>query len=118
MLNSEVPAASRMHMLEEFNRGVFDYLIATDSSVDQGIYTHIFELPRKTLSQDTLTEDTLARHSHKRLTEDTRSKNPLKTYILNTSSQVTLSRHPSQYPLVMPTSYTHLISPHLISDLL
>ena len=25
-----------MHMLEEFNRGVFDYLIATDTSIDQG----------------------------------------------------------------------------------
>lgn len=36
VLNSEVPLNSRTHMLEEFNRGVFDYLIATDASVDQG----------------------------------------------------------------------------------
>ena len=36
VLNSEVPLNSRTHMLEEFNRGVFDYLIATDASIDQG----------------------------------------------------------------------------------
>lgn len=36
VLNSEVPMNSRTHMLEEFNRGVFDYLIATDASIDQG----------------------------------------------------------------------------------
>ena len=35
VLNSEVPLNSRTHMLEEFNRGVFDYLIATDASIDQ-----------------------------------------------------------------------------------
>ena len=36
VLNSEVPLNSRTHMLEEFNRGVFDYFIATDASIDQG----------------------------------------------------------------------------------
>lgn len=36
VLNAEVPAASRIHMLEEFNRGVFDYLIATDAGMDHG----------------------------------------------------------------------------------
>jgi ATP-dependent RNA helicase DDX56/DBP9 len=36
VLNSEVPLNSRLHMLDEFNRGVFDYLIATDTTVDRG----------------------------------------------------------------------------------
>lgn len=36
VLNAEVPLNSRIHILEEYNRGVFDYLIATDASVDQG----------------------------------------------------------------------------------
>jgi len=36
VLNSEVPLNSRMHILDEFNRGVFDYLIATDASLDDG----------------------------------------------------------------------------------
>jgi ATP-dependent RNA helicase DDX56/DBP9 len=29
VLNSEVPLNSRVHIIEEYNRGVFDYLIAT-----------------------------------------------------------------------------------------
>jgi ATP-dependent RNA helicase DDX56/DBP9 len=36
VLNSEVPANSRQHILDEFNKGVFDYLIATDASIDGG----------------------------------------------------------------------------------
>ncbi|CAM9192044.1 unnamed protein product, partial [Ectocarpus fasciculatus] len=36
VLNSEVPLNSRLHILEEYNRGVFDYLIATDASIDAG----------------------------------------------------------------------------------
>jgi len=36
VLNAELPANSRMHILEEYNRGVFDYLIATDAVVDHG----------------------------------------------------------------------------------
>lgn len=36
VLNSEVPLNSRLHILEEYNRGVFDYLIATDASIDSG----------------------------------------------------------------------------------
>eukprot|EP01038_Epipyxis_sp_PR26KG_P004418 gene4418-6245_t len=36
VLNAEVPLNSRIHTLEEYNRGVFDYLIATDNSVDHG----------------------------------------------------------------------------------
>eukprot|EP00602_Paraphysomonas_sp_CaronLab_P010101 CAMPEP_0185037304 /NCGR_PEP_ID=MMETSP1103-20130426/31514_1 /TAXON_ID=36769 /ORGANISM="Paraphysomonas bandaiensis, Strain Caron Lab Isolate" /LENGTH=614 /DNA_ID=CAMNT_0027575225 /DNA_START=381 /DNA_END=2225 /DNA_ORIENTATION=- len=36
VLNAELPANSRTHILEEFNRGVFDYLIATDAVVDHG----------------------------------------------------------------------------------
>ena len=36
VLNAEVPLNSRLHILEEYNRGVFDYLIATDASVDKG----------------------------------------------------------------------------------
>ncbi|XP_057542512.1 DEAD-box ATP-dependent RNA helicase 16 isoform X3 [Amaranthus tricolor] len=30
VLNAELPQNSRLHMLEEFNAGIFDYLIATD----------------------------------------------------------------------------------------
>lgn len=36
VLNAEVPLNSRLHILEEYNRGVFDYLIATDACIDQG----------------------------------------------------------------------------------
>lgn len=36
VLNAELPLNSRIHILEEFNRGVFDYLIATDASLDAG----------------------------------------------------------------------------------
>ncbi|XP_021714498.1 DEAD-box ATP-dependent RNA helicase 16-like [Chenopodium quinoa] len=32
VLNAELPQNSRLHMLEEFNAGLFDYLIATDIS--------------------------------------------------------------------------------------
>ncbi|KAG0141885.1 hypothetical protein CROQUDRAFT_673862 [Cronartium quercuum f. sp. fusiforme G11] len=34
VLNSELPFNSRYHAVQEFNRGVFDYLIATDESGD------------------------------------------------------------------------------------
>lgn len=33
VLNAELPAASRRHILQQFNKGIFDYLIATDESV-------------------------------------------------------------------------------------
>ena len=36
VLNSQVPLNSRINILEQFDRGVFDYLIATDASLDQG----------------------------------------------------------------------------------
>ena len=36
VLSPELPVNSRLHMLDEYNRGVFDYLIATDTSIDQG----------------------------------------------------------------------------------
>jgi ATP-dependent RNA helicase DDX56/DBP9 len=36
VLNSEIPLNSRIHALEEYNRGVFDLLIATDASIDAG----------------------------------------------------------------------------------
>ncbi|KAI9486157.1 MAG: P-loop containing nucleoside triphosphate hydrolase protein [Benjaminiella poitrasii] len=32
VLNSELPLNSRYHIVEEFNRGIYDYLIATDES--------------------------------------------------------------------------------------
>uniref|UniRef100_A0A1D1Z4A6 RNA helicase n=1 Tax=Anthurium amnicola TaxID=1678845 RepID=A0A1D1Z4A6_9ARAE len=32
VLNAELPQNSRLHILEEFNAGIFDYLIATDNS--------------------------------------------------------------------------------------
>eukprot|EP01084_Bolivina_argentea_P248285 415283_1 len=34
VLNAELPLNSRMHILEEFNHGIFDYLLATDDSMD------------------------------------------------------------------------------------
>jgi len=34
VLNAELPLNSRLHILEEYNRGIFDYLIATDASLD------------------------------------------------------------------------------------
>uniref|UniRef100_A0A7S3CYQ8 RNA helicase n=1 Tax=Palpitomonas bilix TaxID=652834 RepID=A0A7S3CYQ8_9EUKA len=33
VLNSELPQNSRAHIIEEFNRGVFDYIIATDNDM-------------------------------------------------------------------------------------
>ncbi|CAM9170551.1 unnamed protein product [Chrysoparadoxa australica] len=36
VLNAELPLNSRLHILQEFNRGIFDYLIATDESMDTG----------------------------------------------------------------------------------
>uniref|UniRef100_A0A7R9UC43 RNA helicase n=1 Tax=Pinguiococcus pyrenoidosus TaxID=172671 RepID=A0A7R9UC43_9STRA len=34
VLNEELPLNSRLHILQDYNRGVFDFLIATDSAVD------------------------------------------------------------------------------------
>ncbi|KAI9915980.1 hypothetical protein PsorP6_008407 [Peronosclerospora sorghi] len=34
VLNAKLPHNSRQHIIEEFNRGIFDYLIATDDSLD------------------------------------------------------------------------------------
>jgi ATP-dependent RNA helicase DDX56/DBP9 len=36
VLNAELPLNSRLHILAEFNKGIFDYLIATDESMDVG----------------------------------------------------------------------------------
>ncbi|XP_052196143.1 DEAD-box ATP-dependent RNA helicase 16 [Diospyros lotus] len=36
VLNAELPQNSRLHILEEFNAGLFDYLIATDNSQEKG----------------------------------------------------------------------------------
>lgn len=36
VLNSELPLNSRYHIVEEFNRGKYDYLIATDESELKG----------------------------------------------------------------------------------
>lgn len=36
VLNSELPLNSRFHIVEEFNRGVYDYIIATDESDKMG----------------------------------------------------------------------------------
>lgn len=33
-LNSELPVKSRYHIVQEFNRGVYDFIIATDESAD------------------------------------------------------------------------------------
>ncbi|KAJ0403827.1 hypothetical protein P43SY_003924 [Pythium insidiosum] len=37
VLNAELPHNSRLHIIEEYNRGLFDYLIATDDSVDRDV---------------------------------------------------------------------------------
>ena len=34
LLNHELPANSRGHIIEQFNRGLFDYLIATDQGIE------------------------------------------------------------------------------------
>ncbi len=34
VINAELPLNSRIHILEEFNHGIFDYLLATDDSMD------------------------------------------------------------------------------------
>ncbi|KAI9922206.1 hypothetical protein PsorP6_002414 [Peronosclerospora sorghi] len=34
VMNAKLPHNSRQHIIEEFNRGIFDYLIATDDSLD------------------------------------------------------------------------------------
>ncbi|TFK39929.1 P-loop containing nucleoside triphosphate hydrolase protein, partial [Crucibulum laeve] len=38
VLNSELPLNSRYHTVQEFNKGVYDYIIATDESGAQGEY--------------------------------------------------------------------------------
>lgn len=35
VLNGQLPHNSRQHIIEEYNRGLFDYLIATDDSIDR-----------------------------------------------------------------------------------
>ncbi|VDQ08755.1 unnamed protein product [Trichobilharzia regenti] len=32
LLNSELPVKSRSHVIDQFNRGLYDYLLATDES--------------------------------------------------------------------------------------
>jgi ATP-dependent RNA helicase DDX56/DBP9 len=36
VLNAEVPVNSRTHIIEEYNHGIFNYLIASDAAVDKG----------------------------------------------------------------------------------
>ena len=36
VLNAELPANSRAHIMQQFNRGMFDHLIATDESLEAG----------------------------------------------------------------------------------
>lgn len=36
VLNSELPLNSRYHIVQEFNKGIYDYLIATDESELKG----------------------------------------------------------------------------------
>ena len=40
VLNAELPQNSRQHIIDQFNRGVFEYLIATDESVALGGAEH------------------------------------------------------------------------------
>ncbi|XP_062523129.1 probable ATP-dependent RNA helicase DDX56 isoform X2 [Corticium candelabrum] len=35
VLNSELPVNSRMHIVDEFNRGIYDYIIASDERLDK-----------------------------------------------------------------------------------
>lgn len=35
VVNGELPYNSRLHIIQQFNRGIIDYLIATDSSIDK-----------------------------------------------------------------------------------
>ncbi|KAH8915537.1 DEAD-domain-containing protein [Atractiella rhizophila] len=54
ILNAELPFNSRYHAVQEFNKGSFDYLIATDESGLQGIETDT------NITTDEVTDDTLA----------------------------------------------------------
>ncbi|KAM0750820.1 DEAD-domain-containing protein [Meredithblackwellia eburnea MCA 4105] len=47
VLNSELPFNSRYHAVQEFNRGVFDYLIATDESGLEGHDRDTVEKPQE-----------------------------------------------------------------------
>ncbi|KAK6923927.1 DEAD/DEAH box helicase domain [Dillenia turbinata] len=54
VLNAELPQNSRLHILEEFNAGLFDYLIATDDSETKEMEAHETESkvkPRKSKKQ-------------------------------------------------------------------
>ncbi|CDS40703.1 ATP dependent RNA helicase DDX56 [Echinococcus multilocularis] len=37
VLNSELPVASRCHTVQQFNRGLYDYLLATDENDSEGV---------------------------------------------------------------------------------
>ena len=68
VLNAEVPLNSRLHILEEYNRGVFDYLIATDASVDKGEVDELTDDEGERMSIET--DEDLEKEENKKLEDD------------------------------------------------
>lgn len=56
VLNSELPGIARAHVLDNFNRGVFDYLIATDESISMSLKNDSANKLQQTKSDDATNE--------------------------------------------------------------
>lgn len=68
LLNHELPANSRRHIIEQFNRGLFDYLIATDEGIE---YEEEQENEEDVEGQDDDSEEVAVDdHKEKELTSD------------------------------------------------
>nr|XP_058973440.1 probable ATP-dependent RNA helicase DDX56 [Pocillopora verrucosa] len=52
VLNSELPHNSRLHIVEEFNRDIYDYIIASDESVFDAVATPSVNVKKKKRKKD------------------------------------------------------------------
>lgn len=52
VLNSELPHNSRLHIVEEFNRDIYDYIIASDESVFDAVATPSANVKKKKRKKD------------------------------------------------------------------
>jgi ATP-dependent RNA helicase DDX56/DBP9 len=85
VLNSELPQNSRFHIVEEFNRGVFDILIATDEeTIDPNADDDLFESPVGSIS---IKEETL--DSNNTIIEDFSEDDNMVDEDINNENQVT-----------------------------
>ena len=57
VLNAELPFCSRMNIIEQYNIGNFDYLIATDTSTDAGVAAAVVTPPPTQSSHQTNDDD-------------------------------------------------------------